>query len=146
MKWAQEHATIKFELPNLPHLTEEQVVLYKEQVREREEGLETARREDRRAMANEDRARKEMERIKRNKLKRSAAVLEEGPGSQESIPDTLEAEVRPVAAEVETDVKVQVHAEELDSRHEDEGNRDSLRRKRGLNSFTSEDDDSNEEL
>ena len=143
MKWAQEHATIKFELPNLPHLTEEQVVLYKEQVREREEGLETARREDRRAMANEDRARKEMERIKRNKLKRSAAVLEEGPGSQESIPDTLEAEVRPVA-ELETDVKV--HAEELDSRHEDEGNRDSLRRKRGLNSFTSEDDDSNEEL
>jgi hypothetical protein len=33
MKWVQQHAAMPFELPNLPHLTNEQVELYKTQVR-----------------------------------------------------------------------------------------------------------------
>ena len=70
MKWVQENSAIPFELPNLPHLTVAQKVLYKEQVREREEHLETQRRNDKRAMDEEDRARKEIERKKRNELKK----------------------------------------------------------------------------
>ena len=70
MKWVQENSAIPFELPNLPHLTAAQKVLYKEQVREREEHLETQRRNDKRAMDGEDRARKEIERKKRNELKK----------------------------------------------------------------------------
>ena len=70
MKWVQENAAISFNLPNLPHLTVAQTVLYKEQIREREEHFETKRREDKRAMDGEDRARKEIERKKRNNLKK----------------------------------------------------------------------------
>jgi hypothetical protein len=70
MKWAQEHSTTHFELPNMPHLDEEQRVLFKQQVREREEDLELKRKEDSRAMAAEDRAQKEMKRKKKNELKR----------------------------------------------------------------------------
>lgn len=70
MKWAQEHSSTHFELPNMPHLDEEQKVLFKQQVREREEDLELKRKEDSRAMAAEDRAQKEMKRKKKNELKR----------------------------------------------------------------------------
>lgn len=35
MKWVQQHAAIPFVLPNLPHLNEEQVKMYKTQVRKR---------------------------------------------------------------------------------------------------------------
>ena len=71
MKWVQENSEIPFDLPNLPHLTVAQKVLYKEQVREREEHFETQRRNDKRAMDGEDRARKEIERKKRNKSKKN---------------------------------------------------------------------------
>jgi hypothetical protein len=76
MKWAQEHSSTHFELPNMPHLDEEQKVLFKQQVREREEELEHKRKEDSRAMAAEDRAQKEMKRKKKNELKRKRAAEE----------------------------------------------------------------------
>lgn len=76
MKWAQEHSSTHFELPNMPHLDEEQKVLFKQQVREREEDLELKRREDSRAMAAEDRAQKEMKRKKKNELKRKRLAKE----------------------------------------------------------------------
>jgi hypothetical protein len=56
MKWVQKHACIPFELPNLPHLTEEQRVLYKEQIREREEHLDTKAAEDAEAQRLEEEA------------------------------------------------------------------------------------------
>lgn len=43
MKWVQQFASLPFELPNLPHLSEQDVALYKEQVREREEHLDQKR-------------------------------------------------------------------------------------------------------
>jgi hypothetical protein len=76
MKWAQEHSSTHFELPNMPHLDEEQKVLFKQQVREREEDLELKRKEDSRAMAAEDRAQKEMKRKKKNELKRKRLAEE----------------------------------------------------------------------
>ena len=74
MKWAQEHSSTYFELPNMPHLDNEQKILFKQQVREREEDLELRRKEDSRAMAAEDRAQKEMKRKKKNELKRKRAA------------------------------------------------------------------------
>lgn len=56
MKWVQAHAAIEFDLPNLPHLTEKDRVLYKEQVRQREEALEQKRKEEKEAMEAEERA------------------------------------------------------------------------------------------
>jgi hypothetical protein len=44
MKWVQLNAAVPFALPHLPHLTPEEAVLFKEQVREREEHLEKQRR------------------------------------------------------------------------------------------------------
>lgn len=76
MKWAQEHSSTHFELPNMPHLDEEQKVLFKQQVREREEDLELKRKEDSRAMAAEERAQKEMKRKKKNEFKRKSAAEE----------------------------------------------------------------------
>jgi thiol-disulfide isomerase/thioredoxin len=57
MHWVQAQATIPFEMPNLPHLNEEQRVLYKEQIRQREEHLEKKRQEDDEALRLEDEAR-----------------------------------------------------------------------------------------
>ena len=76
MKWAQEHSSTSFELPNMPHLNNEQKILFKQQVREREEDLELKRKEDSRAMAAEDRAQKEMKRKKKNESKRKRAAEE----------------------------------------------------------------------
>lgn len=73
MKWIQQHASITFTLPNLPHLTEEQRVAYKQQVREREEHLEKKRLEEKKAMEEEDRAQKEFARRKRKMKKDSQA-------------------------------------------------------------------------
>ena len=84
MKWAREHATVPFQLPNLPHLNEDQTVMYKKQVREREEQLEETRRADKRAMEGEDRARKEAARKLRNKRKKEAAAGKEESSKVES--------------------------------------------------------------
>ena len=46
MRWVASQAAIPFTLPNLPHLNEEQRVLYKEQIREREEYLDAVAREE----------------------------------------------------------------------------------------------------
>jgi thiol-disulfide isomerase/thioredoxin len=50
MKWIHANVAIKFELPNLPHLTESDRIAYKEQVRQREEALAKKREEDAQAM------------------------------------------------------------------------------------------------
>ena len=41
----QHNAAVPFELPHLPHLTPDEVVRFKEQVREREEHMEKTRKE-----------------------------------------------------------------------------------------------------
>ena len=42
MRWLQEHSSTAFELPALPHLSEEDKPLFRQQVRERQE-LQAAR-------------------------------------------------------------------------------------------------------
>lgn len=64
MKWVQHNAALSFELPNLPHLNEEDVVRFKEQVREREEYMEKQRQESAKAMEDEDRRRLQYEESK----------------------------------------------------------------------------------
>jgi hypothetical protein len=71
MKWVQQQAAIKFDLPHLPHLNEEQVKLYKEQIREREEYMENKRKKEDEEMEAEDRERHEVEE-RRKKLKLDA--------------------------------------------------------------------------
>lgn len=69
MKWVQQHVAILFDLPNLPHLNEDQVKLYKEQVREREEALEKKRAQDEAEIKAEEIAQKEaLERYQQRKL------------------------------------------------------------------------------
>ena len=65
MKWVQEHAAIPFELPNLPHLDEKQVEMYKTQVREREEAMEEKRLKEEAALKEEE---KEKEEFIKNQL------------------------------------------------------------------------------
>lgn len=69
MKWVHQQSSYPFELPNLPHLSEKDKELYKQQVREREEMKARQREEDRLAMENEEKERKELERRK-NKNKK----------------------------------------------------------------------------
>jgi thioredoxin-like negative regulator of GroEL len=69
MKWIQQHVSIPFTLPNLPHLTEEQRVAYKQQVREREEYLEKKRLDEKKAMEDEEREQQELARRKRRQKK-----------------------------------------------------------------------------
>ena len=57
MKWVQKFASISFELPNLPHLNEEQVKMYKTQVREREEALEKKRAQEAKDLEEEEKSR-----------------------------------------------------------------------------------------
>ena len=67
MYWVRDQAAIPFELPNLPHLTEANRKLYKEQIREREIGREKQREEEAEAMLKEDEARRQYE-LKRNAI------------------------------------------------------------------------------
>jgi len=67
MDWVQSHAGIPFELPNLPHLNEHQVELYKEQVREREEQIEKKAKEEAAAMEEEDAAKTQAEERRRER-------------------------------------------------------------------------------
>ena len=57
MKWIASQAAIPFKLPNLPHLTEDQRKLYKEQIREREEYLEAKAKEEEQELRREEEAR-----------------------------------------------------------------------------------------
>lgn len=66
MLWVQAQASISFELPNLPHLNNEQVKLYKEQIREREIAREQKREEDEKAMQKEDEARARYQKVKKD--------------------------------------------------------------------------------
>eukprot|EP01038_Epipyxis_sp_PR26KG_P007679 gene7679-10449_t len=75
MKWIQQQASIPFELPNLPHLTESDREAYKTQVREREESLDKKRTEDKRAMEAQDRARAEVLRKKRKAEKAASTKI-----------------------------------------------------------------------
>lgn len=67
MKWVQKQAAIPFTLPNLPHLTDENVILYKKQVREREEVRDKQRIEEKRLMDEMDREREKVEKKQRIK-------------------------------------------------------------------------------
>jgi hypothetical protein len=62
MRWVEAHVGIKFKLPNLPHLTEEQVEAFKVQVREREEHLDEERKKEQHQMEAEEAARKAADR------------------------------------------------------------------------------------
>lgn len=162
MKWAQQHASIPFKLPSMPHLNEEQVVLYKEQVREREEALEAKRKEDSRAMAAEDRAQKEMQRKKRNALKKAAAdsVDSSEEETASAVPEEAivpEAEVIHVEEEEEEDFvvksiskiakrreeRLKLEAERIESGEasDDEEIALSMHRKRGSNVYTGSQDE-----
>ena len=70
-------AGIPFELPNLPHLTEHQVEMYKEQVREREEQIETKANEEAAAMELEEaaKAKAEERRRERNSIEKEVEGL-----------------------------------------------------------------------
>jgi len=59
MKWVEKYVTKRFELPNLPHLTEAQVEMYKQQVREREIAMEEKQLKEKQDIAEEDRKRRE---------------------------------------------------------------------------------------
>ena len=84
MKWVQQHSTIPFELPNLPHLTEEQKVLYKQQVREREEYLANKREEEDRSAKEEELAQKRL-RDRVAARQREEEKLNGGKGSKETV-------------------------------------------------------------
>ena len=87
MKWVQKHASIPFELPNLPHLNEEQVKLYKEQVREREEAMEKKRLDDQKEMEEETRKQEEVLRraqARRDQEKQSVPSSNVRDGEDES--------------------------------------------------------------
>jgi hypothetical protein len=160
MKWAQQHASIPFELPSMPHLNEEQIVLYKEQVREREEALDMKRTEDTRAMAAEDRAQKEMKRKKRNAMKTAAAdsvdsseketasagieeatITEEEVADDEAEDDTVDRPMSKIAKRREERLKLEAQRRES-SEGDDEGQgASSMRRKRGSNVYVSSRDD-----
>jgi hypothetical protein len=75
MKWVHSQSTVQFELPNLPHLTPEQRVLYKEQIREREEWRENKRKEDEDALVNEEKEREEYEQMRRRKQREKAQEI-----------------------------------------------------------------------
>jgi hypothetical protein len=158
MKWAQQHASIPFELPSMPHLNEEQVVLYKEQVREREEALEKKRKEDTRAMAAEDRAQKEMKRQKRIAIKNAAAegvdssereaatvetaeaiITEEEATEEEE--DLVDKPISKIAKRREERLKFEAQRRESGEGSDEEQMASSIRRKRGSNVYTSSQDD-----
>ena len=75
MKWVAEYAAVPISLPNLPHLSDSDVSLYKEQVREREEHMATKREEE------EEAARVEAERQEQYRL--SKAQREEDESAAE---------------------------------------------------------------
>jgi hypothetical protein len=162
MKWAQQHASIPFELPSMPHLNEEQVVLYKEQVREREEALEKKRKEDTRAMAAEDRAQKEMKRKKRIAIKKAAADSVDSSERDTATAETAEAVIteeqvteeeeeeeedladRPIskiAKRREERLKLEARRRETGEGSDEEQVASNMRRKRGSNVYTSSQDD-----
>jgi len=59
MKWVHQHASIPFHLPDLPHLSESDRVLYKKQIREREEHLAEEREKEAADMKAEEIRQKE---------------------------------------------------------------------------------------
>lgn len=67
MRWVQQQASIPFELPHLPHLTDEQKELYKQQVREREEALDKRREQEKKDMEEQTKLREETYRKLREK-------------------------------------------------------------------------------
>ena len=133
MKWAQEHSSTHFELPNMPHLNNEQKVLFKQQVREREEDLELRRREDSRAMAAEDRAQKEMKRKRKNELKTKRAA-EEAQSTDERTAEMFNSEAK---AELTSDIIIKSHQSKeitesiVADLEEDENKQTSPRKKDG---------------
>jgi hypothetical protein len=164
MKWAQQHASIPFELPSMPHLNEEQVVLYKEQVREREEALEKKRKEDARAMAAEDRAQKEMKRKKRIAMKAAAdsadsseretansetagaitteeELTEEELREEEDEEDFVDRPISKIAKRKEERLKLEAQRRVFGEGSDEDQIASTMRRKRGSNVYASSQDD-----
>ena len=74
MKWVEKYVSIPFTLPNLPHLSESDVKLYKEQVREREEHMEEKRLKEQEEMEAEALRQEEYKRKTMDKEAEEAAV------------------------------------------------------------------------
>lgn len=88
MKWVEEYAGHKFTLPNLAHLTEEDRIAYKEQVRAREEALEKKRREENEALLEEEKKKEEFKKKFENFDPNS--VVKDDKNDQEIIEDNEE--------------------------------------------------------
>lgn len=82
MYWVQEEASIPFDLPNLPHLTEANRVLYKQQIREREVHRAKQRDEEAEAMKQEEIERAEWE--QKRAMKQQQEVTADGDSSSSS--------------------------------------------------------------
>ena len=82
MRWVASQAAVPFTLPNLPHLTEEQRILYKEQIREREEFLDAKAREELEQSQREEEARMNFLNARRQKhtspIEGKASSVDEG--------------------------------------------------------------------
>ena len=92
MKWIHATASVPFTLPHLPHLEEDQIDLYKEQMREREKSLATKKKQADEAEAAMDAQREESNRKlalkeegeRKKKEEKEAEVEEEDPLVQEA--------------------------------------------------------------
>ena len=93
MKWVQNHVAIPFNLPNLPHLNEDQVKLYKEQVREREEAMEKKRIQEEEDMKAEEKAQKDaLERHKQRKQQETSFDEKKQSPSSDALENSEDAE------------------------------------------------------
>jgi hypothetical protein len=70
MKWVHQHADITFELAHLPHLTEEQRLLYKQQIRDREEHLEAKAQGELEDMEKEEQRQQKLRQTLNERLER----------------------------------------------------------------------------
>lgn len=119
MKWAHQQAAIPFDLPNLPHLSEDQKDLYKEQVRERERIRVERQQEDVAAMEAMDKTRAELKQRRREEVQvESGSAMsevsdidvdavaewdEEQEGEDESIKEELDNKTKTKEIEYEKD-------------------------------------------
>eukprot|EP01041_Mallomonas_annulata_P016134 gene16134-33854_t len=91
MKWVQKFASFPFELPELPHLKESDRILYKQQIREREEGLAEKREKEAAEMAEEERKQREF--FERRKQQKEEKVEVEDKGKHQHVVDEEDLEL-----------------------------------------------------
>lgn len=114
MKWTHQQAGIPFNLPNLPHLTEEQKGLYKEQVRERERIRTEREREDEEAMAALDRTRSELKQRRKQEELMEAEVEVDTDAEEEWIDAGEERKKEPYEKDPALELLMESMKEELD--------------------------------